>query len=68
MLYMEFENRSGGSVEADLSGIPTIKDEIIRLSVIKVSGKAKGLDMVMGRGGELRVSYKKVLFLCLKFN
>ena len=48
--------KSGGSVEPDFSGVPTIKDEIIRLPVIKVSGKAKGLDMVMGREGELRIS------------
>ncbi|XP_076248996.1 WD repeat-containing protein 3 isoform X2 [Calliopsis andreniformis] len=48
--------KSGGNVEVNFSGIPTIRDEIIRLSVIKTSSKAKGLDMVMGRKGELRIS------------
>ncbi|XP_043263029.1 WD repeat-containing protein 3 [Colletes gigas] len=46
---------SGNNTEADFSGVPTIRDEIIRLPVIKVSAKAKGLNIVMGGGGELRV-------------
>ena len=47
--------KTGSNVEVNYSGTPTIKDEIIRLPIIKVSAKAKGLDMVMGRGGELRI-------------
>ncbi|KZC12214.1 PREDICTED: WD repeat-containing protein 3 [Dufourea novaeangliae] len=47
--------KSGDNNEADLSGVPTIKDEIVRLPVVKVSAKAKGLNMIMGKGGELRV-------------
>ncbi|XP_043500051.1 WD repeat-containing protein 3 [Polistes fuscatus] len=33
----------------------TLRDEIKRLPQIKVSHKVKGLDMVMGKGGELRI-------------
>ncbi|XP_014610354.1 PREDICTED: WD repeat-containing protein 3 [Polistes canadensis] len=33
----------------------TLRDEIKRLPHIKVSDKVKGLDMVMGKGGELRI-------------
>ncbi|XP_053978447.1 WD repeat-containing protein 3 [Hylaeus volcanicus] len=47
--------KHGSSVEPNFSGVPTIKDEMIRLPVIKVSAKAKGLNMVMGREGELRI-------------
>ncbi|XP_076646077.1 WD repeat-containing protein 3 [Halictus rubicundus] len=47
--------KNGNTTEANLSGVPTIKDEIIRLPAIEVSAKAKGLSMVMGRGGELRI-------------
>lgn len=54
-----FFNRSEKSAETNFSGTPTIKDELIRLPFIKVSAKAKGLSIVMGRSGELRVSYYK---------
>ncbi|KOC59058.1 WD repeat-containing protein 3 [Habropoda laboriosa] len=47
--------KSGNSTETNFSKASTIKDEIIRLPVIKVSAKAKGLDMIMGRGSELRI-------------
>lgn len=51
-----FLNRSGDTTETNLSGAPTVKDEIIRLPFIKISAKVKGLCLVMGRSGELRVS------------
>ncbi|XP_076183673.1 WD repeat-containing protein 3 isoform X2 [Ptiloglossa arizonensis] len=47
--------KSESNAETNFSGVPTIKDEIIRLPVVKVSGKVKGLNMVMGREGELRI-------------
>ncbi|XP_003486560.1 WD repeat-containing protein 3 [Bombus impatiens] len=47
--------KSEKSAETNFSGTPTIKDELIRLPFIKVSAKAKGLSIVMGRSGELRV-------------
>ncbi|XP_076762972.1 WD repeat-containing protein 3 [Xylocopa sonorina] len=49
------EERSENSTEATASETPTIKDEIVRLPVIKVSAKVKALSMVMGRNGELRI-------------
>lgn len=52
-------NRSGKDIEANFSGTSTIKDEIIRLHPIKVSAKIKGLSIIMGRNGELRVCYNK---------
>ncbi|XP_016840721.1 WD repeat-containing protein 3 [Nasonia vitripennis] len=39
--------------EAELDTI--LRDQINRLSVIKVSAKAKALDLIMGRGDELRI-------------
>lgn len=60
---MYFTSRSESNAETNFSGVPTIKDEIIRLPVVKVSGKVKGLNMVMGREGELRVSYIKQILL-----
>ncbi|CAK9807252.1 WD repeat-containing protein 3 [Anthophora plagiata] len=47
--------KSGNSTKTNFSEASTIKDEVIRLPNIKVSGKAKGLDLIMGRGGELRI-------------
>lgn len=41
--------------EAELDTI--LRDQINRLSIIKVSAKAKALDLIMGRGDELRVSF-----------
>lgn len=41
--------------QAELDTI--LRDQINRLSVIKVSSKAKALDLIVGRGDELRVSY-----------
>lgn len=58
-MISNLSNRSGNDTEANYSVTPTIKDEFVRLPAIKVSAKAKGLDMVMGRGGELRVSREK---------
>ncbi|KAL1518271.1 hypothetical protein ABEB36_001916 [Hypothenemus hampei] len=34
----------------------SLKDEVKRLSVIKLEGKPKSLDLVLGNGGELRVA------------
>ncbi|XP_031826213.1 WD repeat-containing protein 3 [Nomia melanderi] len=47
--------KTGNSIEADLVYIPTIKDEITRLPPLKASAKVKGINMIMGRGGELRI-------------
>nr|XP_033322455.1 WD repeat-containing protein 3 isoform X2 [Megalopta genalis] len=47
--------KNGNTMEANLSEIPTLKDEIIRLPIIKTSARAKSLHMVMGKGGELRI-------------
>ncbi|CAK9814890.1 WD repeat-containing protein 3 [Anthophora quadrimaculata] len=47
--------KSENSTKINFSEASTIKDEVIRLPIIKVSGKAKGLDLIMGRGGELRI-------------
>lgn len=59
MWHFYFFDRSEENTETNFSGTPTIKDEFIRLPFIKVSAKAKGLSLVMGRSGELRVSYYK---------
>lgn len=48
--------KNGKDIEANFSGASTIKDEIIRLHPIKVSSKIKGLSIIMGRNGELRIS------------
>ncbi|KAG7200923.1 hypothetical protein KM043_003284 [Ampulex compressa] len=37
------------------SNAPTLKDQVKRLPIFKVSGIAKGLDLIIGKGGELRV-------------
>lgn len=47
--------RNKNDVNTNALNMPTLKDEIKRLPSIKVSSKAKGLDMIMGKGGELRV-------------
>lgn len=47
--------KSGETTETNFSETPTLKDEIIRLPFIKVSAKVKGLCLVMGRSGELRI-------------
>lgn len=39
----------------DSLNIPTLKDEIKRLPAIKASNKVKGIDMLMGKGDELRI-------------
>ncbi|KYM96065.1 PREDICTED: WD repeat-containing protein 3 [Cyphomyrmex costatus] len=41
--------------EKELPTAPSLKNEIKRLPIVRVSGKAKGLDLVIGRGNELRV-------------
>ncbi|KMQ87804.1 wd repeat-containing protein 3 [Lasius niger] len=47
--------QEGNGTEKELSNAPSLRDEIKRLSVVQVSGKAKGLDLIMGKGNELRV-------------
>ncbi|XP_012276684.1 WD repeat-containing protein 3 [Orussus abietinus] len=49
------EAKEENSVEVLPSNTPTLKDEIKRLPVIKVSNKAKDLDVIMGGGNELRI-------------
>lgn len=49
-------NREGKDTEKELSNAPSLRDEIKRLPVIQISGKAKGIDLIMGKGNELRVS------------
>lgn len=41
--------------EIDTDSTSSLKTEIKRLPVIKTSNKAKGIDLVLGKGGELRV-------------
>jgi len=57
--------REGNAVEKELPTTPSLKDEIQRLPVIRVSGKTKGLDLVIGRGNELRVS-NSIRQICIK--
>ncbi|XP_046466507.1 WD repeat-containing protein 3 [Neodiprion pinetum] len=41
--------------EIETDSTLSLKNEIKRLPVIKASNKAKGLDLVLGKGGELRI-------------
>lgn len=72
-IYIIYINREGNDAEKELPTAPSLKDEIKRLPVIQVSGKAKGLDLVIGRGNELRVSnsirqiYIKSFKICVIF-
>lgn len=45
--------------EAELDTI--IRDQVNRLPVIKLTKSAKSLDLIMGREGEIRVSYINLL-------
>ncbi|XP_011691518.1 PREDICTED: WD repeat-containing protein 3 [Wasmannia auropunctata] len=47
--------KEGNDAEKELPNAPSLKDEIKRLPVVRVSGKAKGLDLVIGKGNELRL-------------
>lgn len=47
--------KEGNDAEKELPNAPSLKDEIKRLPVVQVSGKAKGLDLVIGKGNELRL-------------
>lgn len=55
-IFLCFTNREENNAEKQLPSAPSLKDEIKRLPVVQVSGKAKGLDLVIGKGNELRVS------------
>jgi len=43
--------------------LPGLRDEVIRLPVVKAEGRIKSVSLVLGRGKELRVRY---LSYCLK--
>ncbi|KAL0112869.1 hypothetical protein PUN28_012250 [Cardiocondyla obscurior] len=47
--------KEGNDAEKELSSAPALTDEILRLPVVQVSGKVKGLDLVIGKENELRV-------------
>ncbi|XP_050445481.1 WD repeat-containing protein 3 [Cataglyphis hispanica] len=47
--------QKGNDTEKELSNASSLRDEIKRLPVIQISGKAKGIDLIMGKGNELRV-------------
>lgn len=49
-------NRERNDTEKNPSTAPSLRDEIKRLPVVQVSGKVKGLDLIMGKENELRVS------------
>lgn len=50
-------NREGSDTKIELPSVPSLRDEITHLPVVKVSAKkVKGLDLILGKGNELRVS------------
>lgn len=42
--------------DQDENSLPTLRDEIIRLPVVKYGGKVKSTSLVVGRGQELRIA------------
>ncbi|XP_012526680.1 WD repeat-containing protein 3 [Monomorium pharaonis] len=48
------ENKEENNTE-ELPSAPSLTDEIKRLPVVQVSGKVKGLDLIIGKGNELRL-------------
>lgn len=49
------EKKEENNAEKELPSAPSLTDEIKRLSVVQVSGKVKGFDLVIGKGNELRL-------------
>ncbi|XP_014476542.1 PREDICTED: WD repeat-containing protein 3 [Dinoponera quadriceps] len=47
--------KEGNDAEKQLPDAPSLTDEIKRLSTFKVSSKVKGLDLIIGKGNELRI-------------
>lgn len=47
--------REGDDAKKALPNAPSLKDEIKRLPVVQLSGKVKGLDLILDKGNELRV-------------
>ncbi|XP_012232010.1 WD repeat-containing protein 3 [Linepithema humile] len=47
--------KQGSDAETNPSTAPSLRDEIKRLPVVQVSGKVKGLDLIMGKENELRL-------------
>ncbi|XP_072756737.1 WD repeat-containing protein 3 [Anoplolepis gracilipes] len=47
--------QESNDTEKESSSAPSLRDEIKRLPVIGIMGKVKGLDLIMGKGNELRV-------------
>lgn len=60
---MSFVNREGNDAEKQLPDAPSLTDEIKRLPTFKVSAKVKGLDLIIGKGNELRVSSSTIKML-----
>ncbi|GAB1867885.1 WD repeat-containing protein 3 [Camponotus japonicus] len=44
-----------GNDTEELSNAPALRDEIKRLPIVQILGKPRGLDLVMGKGNELRI-------------
>ncbi|XP_020288110.1 WD repeat-containing protein 3 [Pseudomyrmex gracilis] len=47
--------QEGDDAKKALSKEPSLKDKIKRLPVVQFSGKVKGLDLILGKGNELRL-------------
>ncbi|KAH0946147.1 hypothetical protein HN011_001484 [Eciton burchellii] len=47
--------QEGNDTEKKISNVPSLQDEIKRLPIIQVSSKVKGLDLIIGKGNELRL-------------
>ncbi|XP_011144866.1 WD repeat-containing protein 3 isoform X2 [Harpegnathos saltator] len=47
--------KEGKDAEKDLPTAPTMMDEIRRLSAFRISDKVKGIDLIIGKGNELRI-------------
>lgn len=54
--YTFLINREGRDAEKELPDSPSLEDEIKRLPAFKISSKIKGLDLIIGKKNELRVS------------
>lgn len=56
IFFFFFIYRKENDAETEVPKVPSLEDEIKRLSVVQVSGQMKGLDLIMGKENELRVS------------
>lgn len=56
-------DREDNDAGPNSSNAPTLKDQVKRLPIFKVSGIAKGLDLIIGKGGELRVCCYNIMLI-----